>query len=276
MSLLWPDRLGVALYPERLVIARTRGRLRRQLVHKEIVNLAPAEPGMQAWRPAVDALAAKVTAGAMARADVSLVLSNRFVHYTLVPWSESLRSQDEETAFARHCFARAHGTETDSWTIKIDSAKPRNARIACAIEQTLVEALAGCLRPLGRRYRSLQPHLMASFNRWRVQIGERQLWLVVAEPGLLCLARLQDGCWHSVRTLKVGSDWLQQLPGVLSREECLIDCEASCDEVLLFAPDASHPFNLDAGKWRIGNLLPALLPGMATEVDAPFAIALGA
>jgi hypothetical protein len=276
VSLLWPDRLGVALYPERLVLARTRGRLRRQLVHKEIVDLAPAEPGMQSWRPAVDALAAKVAAGAMARAHVTLVLSNQFVHYTLVPRSDSLRGPDEEAAFARHCFARVHGAETDSWSIKVDAATSRDTRVACAIDQALTEALAGCMRPLGRRYRSLQPHLMASFNRWRLQIGRRELWLVVAEPGLLCLARLQDGCWHSVRTLKVGADWLQQLPGMLSREECLVDCETNCDEVLLFAPDASHPLHLDAGRWHIGNLLPALLPGMATDVDAPFAIALGA
>ena len=276
MSPLWPDQLGVALFPERLVLARASGGLRRRLLHKEIVPFAPSEPGMPAWQPAVDALAAKVADGALANADVTLVLSNRFVHYAVVPWSESLGSKEEELAFARHRFARVHGSEAEAWEIRMCSTKPRKSALACAVEQSLIDALSTRMGPLARRYRSLQPHLMASFNRWRARLGERAAWLVVAEPGLLCLALLQDGCWQSVRTLKAGADWIRELPGVLAREECLVDSAAQCDEVFLFAPDTEQPLMLEAGKWRISTLLPTLLPSMAAGADAPFSIALGA
>lgn len=276
MSLLSPDRLGIALFPERLVLARSSGGFRRRLAHKETVAFAPAESGVPLWQPAVDALAAKVTAGALAKADVTLILSNRFVHYAVVPWSDGLGSNEEELAFARHCFARVHGSEADDWEIKLSSARPGKPRLACAVEQRLIEALRTCMSPLASRYRSLQPHLMASFNRWRARLGERPAWFVVAEPGLLSVALVGDGQWHSVRTLKVGPDWPQELPGVLSREECLVDGPAQCDEVLLFAPDAVQPLMLEAGKWRIKELLPTLLPGMAAGVDTPFSIALGA
>jgi hypothetical protein len=117
---------------------------------------------------------------------------------------------------------------------------------------------------------------MASFNRWRALLGGRPGWFVVAEPGLLSVALLGGGQWHSVRTLKVGADWTQELPGVLSREECLVDGPTQSDEVLLFAPDAAQPLMLETGKWRIKTLLPTLLPGMAAGADAPFSIALGA
>ena len=275
MSLLWPDQLGVALYPDRLLLARAGGGLRRRLAHKQIIEFAPGDGEAAAWQPAVDALAAQVAAGALAGAAVTLVLSNRFVHYAPVPFSAALGSPEEELAFVRHCFARVHGSEADDWAIRLSQTGPRKTRLACGVEQALVDALAKVMTPLGRRYRSLQPHLMASFNRWRGRLAGRPGWFVVAEPGLLSIALLHDGHWHSVRTMKVGADWAQQLPGVLSREELLIGSETQCEEVSLFAPDAAQPLMLDPGKWRINTLLPTLLPGMAAGVDAPFSVALG-
>jgi hypothetical protein len=275
VSPLWRKRLGIALFPDRLVLARASGGFRRRLEHKEILELEPAKTGMPPWQPAVDALAAKVAAGELARAEVTLVLSNRFVHYTLVPWSDALGGKEEELAFARHCFARVYGSEVEAWALNLSPAGPGQARLACAIEQKLVDALSTCLAALGSRYRSLQPHLMASFNRWRARLGERPAWLVVAEPGLLCLALLQGGCWQSVRTLKVGPDWIEQLPGVLAREECLIDSQTECDQVLVFAPDGPQTVAPRAGKWRIENLMPNLVPGVAAGADAPFSVVFG-
>lgn len=273
---LWPDQLGIALFPERLLLVRASAGFRRRLLHKEIVDFAPAEAGVPLWQPAADALAAKVAAGALAKADVSLILSNRFVHYAVVPWSDSLGTKEEELAFARHCFARVYGSEAENWALKLSSANPRKARLACAVEQTLIDALNTCMGPLAGRYRSLQPHLVASFNRVRARLGEQPAWVVVAEPGLLCLALLQEGCWQSVRTVKVGADWVKELPGVLAREECLVDSQTECGRVLVFAPDSPQMMLLQAGKWQVQNLVPSLLPGMIPGADAPFSIALGA
>ena len=276
MSLLWPDQLGVALYPDRLLLARASGGLRRRLKHKQIITFAPAAADAPLWQPAVDTLAVQVAAGAMTGAAVTLVLSNRFVNYAPVPFNDALGSAEAELAFVRHCFARVHGGQAEGWAIRLSQAAPRKTRLACGVDQTLVDALAKVMTPLGSRYRSLQPHLMASFNRWRSRLAARPGWFVVAEPGLLSIALLSDGQWHSVRTLKVGADWPKELAGVLSREELLVGSNTQCEEVLLFAPDAAQPLTLDAGKWRIKALLPTLLPGMAAGVDAPFSIALGA
>ena len=175
MSLLWPDQLGVALYPERLLMARSSGGLRRSIKHKQIVAVAGGEAGAPIWQPAVDALASQVALGAMAGARVTLVLSNRFVHYASIPYSDALGSAEEQLAFVRHCFSRVHGSQADGWAIRLSQAGPGKARLACGVEQTLVDALAKVMAPLGSRYRSLQPHLMASFNRWRTRL--------IAQPG---------------------------------------------------------------------------------------------
>ncbi|HSQ03841.1 MAG TPA: hypothetical protein VLN59_07395, partial [Burkholderiales bacterium] len=114
MSPLWPDRLGIALFPDRLVLARVSGGLRARLKHKEVIAFAPAESGTRLWQPAVDALAAKRVAGEFAGAQVSIVLSGFFVRYALVPWSDALGGDEAETAFVRHCFARVYGDEADA------------------------------------------------------------------------------------------------------------------------------------------------------------------
>ena len=275
MLLLSPDQVGVALYPDRLLLGRSGGGLRRRLEQKQVIAVAPAEEGMSAWQPAVDALAAQVAAGAMAHAAVTVVLSSRFAHYAVVPHIEALADAEEELAYVRHCFSRIHGSQVEHWTIKLSQAGAPANRLACGIDQALIEDLAKAMAPLGRGYRSLQPHLMASFNRWRGRLARRRSWFVVAEPGLLSIALLTDGQWQSVRTIKSGADWLQQLPRVLSCEEVLVGSNAQCDDVLLFAPDAEQPLMLNAGRWRINALLPAVLPGMPAGVDAPFSVALG-
>jgi hypothetical protein len=272
---LWRDQLGVVLYPERLVLARVGGGWRRSLKRKDIIAVEPAASGAPAWQAAVAALAGQVAAGAADGADASVVLSSALVRYTLVPQSDALANADEEEAFARHCFARVYGSQADEWAIRLSDASPRKARLACAVEKSLVEALEKAMAPLGKRYCSLQPHLMASFNRWRARLGERAGWFVVAEPGLLCLALLREGEWQSVRTVKVGAEWPRELPSALTREECLLETPAECDEVLLFAPDGPDPVVMEPGKWRISRLLPTLLPGMAPGADASFALALG-
>ncbi len=269
------DRLGVALFPDRLVIARVGG-WRRQLKHKEIIAFAPAPPDAPRWQPALAALADKALAGALSGADVTLVLSNHFVHYVLVPWSELLKSEEEQLAFARHRFTRVHGRSAEGWLLRLSQAAPRQPRLACGVEEALVAALNEVMAPIGRRYSSLQPHLMASFNRWHARLGVRPGWFVVAEPGLLCVALLQDGQWQSVRAIKIGPDWPNELPSVLAREQCLVDSQTECDHVSVFAPDLPGAIALERGNWKIENLQPTLLPGMAAGVDAPFAVAVGA
>ena len=269
------DKLGVALFPDRLIIARVGG-WRRQLKHKEIIEFAPADAGAASWRPALDALAGQVRAGAFAAADVTVVLSSHFVRYVLVPWSDVLSGEEEQLAFARHRFSRVYGSAADGWALKVSDANPRQPRLASGVEQGLIDALNEAMAPVGGRYRSLQPHLMASFNRWHAQLGVRPGWFVVAERGLLCLTLLQDGQWQSVRTIKVGADWQAELAGALDREQCLVDSQTECHQVMLFAPDGPAAAPSTTGRWQIELLRPGLPLGMVASGDARFSIVIGA
>jgi hypothetical protein len=258
-----------------MVIARVGGSWRRKLRHKELVELPPAAPASVGWQPMLEALAEKVRSGAFRGGNVTLVLSSEFAHYTVVPWSDLLKTEDEQLEYARQRFVRVYGKSAESWTLRVSPAKSGRSRLACGIPQALVEALHAAMGPLGSRFCSLQPYLMTSFNRWRGRLGAQSAWFVVAEPGLLCIALLQGGHWQSVRKIKIDADWPSELPALLAREQCLVDCQTDSDRVLIFAPELPAAVNLESGGWRVETLLPALPAKMDPAVDGSFAIAVG-
>lgn len=266
------DALGVALFPDRIVMARVGG-WRRRLKHRELVEFEPAASGAPAWQAALEALARIAAQGALADANVTLVLSSHFVQYTLVPWNDLIRREADQLAYARQRFVDVHGRTAESWALRLSQADPRCPRLACGVAQGLLDALGAVLAPIGRRYRSLQPHLMTSFNRWRARLGARPGWFVVAEPGLACVALLGNGGWQSVRALRVGAGWPEQLPEILAREHFLIDAQAPCRRVSVFAPELPDLAAPQGEEWEVEHLRPALLPGMSAAADAPFAIA---
>ena len=219
MSLLWRERLELGVYPDRLVLARAKG--------AQTAPVAPGEPQASRWRSALDALAGLE---ALSRADVTVVLSSFFVHYTLVPLSAALTSAAERLAFARHCLARIHGPAAEAWAVRL------SGEVACGVDGALVEALRAALAVRANRLRSLQPRLMASFNRCRRKLGERPGWFVDVEPGLASVALLQNEKWQSLRSVKVGPDWEAQLPALLAREACFVDSPADCPQVVHASP----------------------------------------
>jgi hypothetical protein len=215
VSLLWRERVEVGFYPDRLVVSRAKG--------EQTLAVPPAESQTSRWQSALDALAGLE---AVSRAEVTVVLSSFFVRYTLVPLSEALTSTAERLAFARHCLARIHGPAAEGWTVRL------SGEVACGVDAQLVEGLRSTLAARANRFRSLHPRLMAAFNRCRRKLGSRATWFVDVEPGLASLALLQNGCWQSLRSVKVGPRWQEELPALLAREACFVDSPADCQPVI--------------------------------------------
>lgn len=273
---LRPDAMAVALYPDRLQIARLGGGWRRRLTHQETVRLTRAPAGAPAWQPAAEALATLVGNGALARARVSLVLSSHFVHYTLVPSNELLKSEAEKLAYARQRFVRVHGEAAQDWALRLSRSSAHQSRLACAIPGTLLQALDEVMAPLGRHYVSLQPRLMASFNRWAPRLDTQARWLAVAEPGLLCLALLQDGQWQSVRTIKTKDDGIGQLPDLLRRESCLVDSAGGTERLSVLGIPVPEGRALESGPWQLEQLKAAGPGNGPSGMDAAVAAVVGA
>jgi hypothetical protein len=220
VSLSWRERVEVGFYPDRLVLVRGKA--------TESIALAPAAPPEPRWRAGLDALAGLE---ALTGAEVTVVLSSFFVRYALVPATEALVGAGERLAFARHCLARVYGSVAEGWVVRL------SGEVACGVELRLIDGLRSALAARGNRLRSVQPRLMAAFNRHRRQLGEQPSWFVDVEPGLASLALLASRRWQSLRSVKLRAEsWEDELPGLLAREACFVDSPADCPRIVHAAP----------------------------------------
>lgn len=111
MSPAWTTELRVGVCPGRLAVARYRRHLRRRLVE---ATTAPVEND-------VSAALAKLAG----HRRVSVVLSNHFVRYALLPWAAALRSEQDWLEFAHHSFLLSYGEPARAWHVKTCSTGPR-------------------------------------------------------------------------------------------------------------------------------------------------------
>jgi hypothetical protein len=97
---------------------------------------------------------------------------------------------------------------------------------------------------------SIQPYLMASFNRFRARLAGKDAWFVSHEPGRLSLGLLRQGAWHSIRNRRAGDNWRTELAGMIDRENQLAGLAQPCTEVWLDAAGAKLPAKLGASNLR--------------------------
>lgn len=197
MSRLSPERLRIGLSPAELTVVREHG-LFRKTAEEQRIACDPAF-GAQPWH---GALAALQTLELRQRATV--VLSNHFVRYALVPWSNGLDNAAEEEAYVRHHFAQIHGERAKAWALRWESAGA-GARLASAIDRALLDELKKALP----RLVSVQPWLMAAINRWRGAIPKSGAWLALVEADRACIALHAGGRWRSVQNAR--GAWLDLL-----------------------------------------------------------------
>ena len=165
-----------------------------------VIALSPAQDSVgeqEPWRGALEDLARKVAA-LRARAEVTVVLSNHFVRYAVLPAQDGGATPEEELALARFQFAKIHGERAKAWDVRV-SPEGEGAQLACAIDAALLEGIKACFAKNRKaRLASVQPFLMAAFNQSRRKIPGEGAWLLLAERSRTCLARVAAKGWASV------------------------------------------------------------------------------
>lgn len=202
--------------------------------------------GADDWRAAVDALP-EILKAHRSR-DASLVLADQFVRYALLPWNEAVKHPEQWLALARHRFGALHGAAAAAWDVKVTDTAPIGPRLACAVDRELVEGLASAFVTAGVNLVSVQPFLVAAFNRIRQQVGNGSCWIVVEEPGRLTLALIQRGAWVAIRSRRSDERWRVVLPEILERESAFLGLDQPCTRVIVCAQGEFDPQMHDA--WR--------------------------
>ena len=206
---LWRDEVSIHLAPRRLALVRmSRGLKPRRLAAFE-VTVEAGDPG--SWRPALTALGRHLGEPPWQTANARLVLCDLWVRYAIVPWSDELQGNSERLTHARYALADTYGDLVANWTVRLSDPVPGRAQIACAMPTALFTELSDLIEHRGLRLLSLQPQLIAAFNRWRERLPESGAWLVSIEEGSLAAARLAPGGWDRVHVVRIGHDWPVEL-----------------------------------------------------------------
>ncbi len=201
-----------------------------------------------AWRAGVSFLEENLSSYRGRKA--SLILADQFVHYALLPWSDTLKTHAQWQGLAQHRFVAIHGPVAEEWEVKFAETAPSGPRLACAAERGLIDALAETFNNAGVQLVSVQPFLVTAYNKVRQDTGGT-CWLVVEEPGRLTLAFLQHGLWIAIRSRRVDERWRFVLPEIIERESALLGLEERCTRAIVFAQgsfdaDQHEDFRTDA------------------------------
>jgi len=234
---LWRNHLRIGLCPDRLILAGYRRGLRRRISRREVVAIAPT-PDPVRWQAAVDALRSALAPSSPGKPEVTVVLSNHFVRYALLPWNETLKTEEEWMAYARHRLTEAHGHLAEEWIVQVTETAPRGPRIAAAVDKALLDALEAKISESGSALVSVQPYLMVAFNRLQSVIGNEWYWLVIEEPGRLTLALIERGIWRAIRSRRVDEHWRRTLPEILEREDAVLGLERPCTQIVACTHEA--------------------------------------
>jgi hypothetical protein len=163
--------------------------------------------GAEPWQGAIAALKGVELPR---KCSVTVVLSNHFVRYAVVPWSSALGTPAEEEAYVRHHFAKIHGERAKGWSLRASPGAGSEPRLASAVDSSLISEIKEALQKKpGVRLVSIQPQLMAAFNRWRRAIPAGGAWLVLADAERACVALHGGGAWRAVHNGK--GEWLALL-----------------------------------------------------------------
>jgi len=258
VSLLLRDELRIKLSPEMVAMVRRGRGLNSEVVARHAVACTAAAHDATPWASMLDSLEKGLSTVESEKSDALVVLSNHFVRYALVPWSELISDQDEVQAFIRQCFTRIYGADAQNWALRVSHGGYGETQVASAIDQGLLDELERVVVAHGMKLVSLQPYFMTIFNQWRHRMQGSVVWFVVAETGRLCISQLRQGSWQSLRTLKVGDDWQVALKNLLEREFLISESGTERGSVYLYAPGLA--VETDIPGWPVHQLRAFLDP----------------
>jgi hypothetical protein len=274
VSRLWRDRLLVSLAPDSVALVRVAGGLRARVVDKRAIACDPAF-GAAPWQGAVATLEAAVQSLRAERVDATVVLSNHFVRYALVKPDKTLAGAEEQLGHARFHFSRVYGERAKGWDVRLSAARRGAPRLASALDPGLVPAITACFpRAAKARLVSVQPYLMAAFNRWRNALARDEGWLLLVEPQRACLALIAGQRWAAVQTLRGEFPAFEDWAALLDRERLRADVDAPTRTAHVVAPAAGKASTHEVQGWNLRGLHLPALEGFTPREDWRFAMAL--
>lgn len=216
------ERIIVALCPDEVAL-RSVGR-KGEAVGEVATVKTEIKADAPLWSGALEALAELLPPKMEPRSffsrrpKFSVIVSDRFARYAVLPWSATVRRDAEWQALAQAYLESQYGDMT-GWTIRIDDRGYGIPRLACAIDSGLLEALRALLTERRLSCPHVESFFVSCWNRWCREVVSEDAVFVTQASGMSVLASRKAGLWHSVRMQ--GGLTAETLPQAIRREALL-------------------------------------------------------
>ena len=210
----------------------------------------------------------------IANRSASVVLSNRFVRYALVPWRDAVTNRKERVQLARHCFRNIYGDTADGWEIRLSDGGFRRNAIASAVDNDFLAELRRVFAARRIELASVEPCFMSVCNRFRKEFESRdRACLAVVERGRATLGVFDGNNWQVLAARRVPDGKIDSLATVLTQELQSAGMDAMPAKIHVVTIDAPQTDTTMPGGTLRTLRLKALL-GFSPIEDAGFAMAL--
>jgi len=119
VSLLWPDRVGLGIYLDRLTWIRVRGRIKSAVVGAGTIPFSDSGPLHDRIRVAVEQLAdLQRSTFPRSGAHFHPTLCIGLTRSAILPWSDTLISAESEEAIGRFTLERLYEDVDETWIIR--------------------------------------------------------------------------------------------------------------------------------------------------------------
>lgn len=195
MSRLSPDVIEVALAPAGMLLSRHNRLTRRQRLRAQQHFPAPLALN-EALEQLDSALQLKEWSGA---GGLRLVISNHWLRFAILPWSDSLTRPAERRALALNVMEEIYG-DCGTQEIRISEAGFRRPALAAALPSYALQQLQLLSQEHALPLLSLQPLLMQAFAACQGQLKGSDHAFACLEPGKLTLLTSSNHRWQSVQS----------------------------------------------------------------------------
>lgn len=263
---LLTDELQVCIYPQQIELQRLKrsfkNGLKPQLVCKQVIDLPQH---VNDWQILAKYLEQALMDANWQGAKPTVIVSNHFVRYAIIPWNAELAIESERQAYMQHCFTLAYGEPAKAWDLRMSEPCFGQSAIASAMSSGLLQTLHEVFAEAGMALTTVYPQLMLAMNQTIRQVKQQNLsmgakqalnfWLVTIQNERVCLVLLESNSWRLVKNVVLEANVSEQVAALIQRE--IVNCNADDEApVLLYWPESKKDQPLKLTHYKVIYVLP--------------------
>ena len=260
MSRLWRDQIQAYVAPERVDVVRfSRGF--KPVQTAKMTTSCKVTQGAPSWQSALQTLDSNLVDAE--NTELTVTLSNHFVRYVTLPPQIAIATPEEVKSYATFRMREIYAERIDSWLLSVSEWSPINGAICAAIPRNLMSQLEEIATRHRCKLNEIEPYLASTYDHWQKLLRGNTLYFAVIETGRICIARLSNEIWHSVRNQRMLHSPAEELLVALDQEAIFSGAKQSVEIVYVFAPEHPELVLPENCGWHIISLPTGQMPVLA-------------